>query len=443
MPDRDETLLALEALHAQQHAADAPYGVMRFSVDRFRLINSRFGHSGADEVLRRVGAQARQWLRGRGQIGRLGGDEHLILLPGMDAAGALAAGEQLRARIASLVVPVGSSVTTVTCSFGVATFPDNGDTAQMLLTATDDALHESKRGGRNRVTHASGLDSPILRLAGAVEQALRENRIMPAYQPIFDLESGALVAEEALARLVTTDEQVLPAHAFIEAASRLQLTHRIDRAIVGAALTRCAENFAAGRKLAIFVNVSPQLLHHPELLRELTSTTRRHCPARVSGETGSGAPDPAPLVLEITERELLADTRATGEMLKPFVDLGLQLALDDFGSGYSSFEYLADLPVSYVKIDGRLIQRLHEARVRAIVRGIHTTAADLGIVTLAEFIETDRQANILREIGIRWGQGHYFSRALLDEREAADRRRLSVSWTEGYYYGRGGSGSGG
>jgi diguanylate cyclase (GGDEF)-like protein len=461
VPGRDETLAALETLHARQLAVGEPYSLLRLSIDRFRLINSRFGHDGADEVLRRVGAQTRQWLHGRGLIGRLGGDEYLIALVGMDAASALAAAEQLRARLANLVITVAQGITTVTCSIGLATFPDNGDDTRVLLTATDDAMHEAKRAGRNRVVHASGLASPVLQLAGEVEQALRENRVMPAYQPIFDLESGALVAEEALARLVTTGEHVLAAQEFIEAASRLQLTHRIDRTIVEAALSRWAEHSAAGHDLTIFVNVSPQLLRHPELVRELFTSARRgfadRTEARAAGQgwpgcgfadrtearaAGQGSPagglaDGAahtPLVLEITERELLGDARAAAELLQPFVDLGLKLALDDFGSGYSSFEYLADLPVSFIKIDGRLIQRLHEARVRAIVRGIHTTAAELGIVTLAEFIETDRQANILREIGVRWGQGHHFSRAQLDEKEAARRRRLSVNWTQGYYY---------
>src|SRR5581483_11610801 len=140
------------------------------------------------------------------------------------------------------------------------------------------------------------------------------------------------------------------------------------------------------------------------------------------------------LVLEITERELLDDLEQAKRILSPLADAGLGLALDDFGSGYSSLQYLADLPVSYLKIDGRLVKRLHESRIRAIIRGIQSTASELGLTTLAEYVEHERQANVLREIGVNWGQGHYFGKAIVDESEASTRRHLSVNWAQGYYY---------
>ena len=247
---------------------------------------------------------------------------------------------------------------------------------------------------------------------------------MPAYQPIFDLVSGRIVAEEALARIVTTGDEVLAADEFIDAASQLQLTHKIDRAVVAAVLRRCAAMTADDRR-AIFVNVSGDMLRRPELVRELLETART-ARAAEGGE----------VVLEITERELLGDPETVKSLFAPFVEHGFKLALDDFGSGYSSFQYLADLPVSFLKIDGRLIQRLHESRIRAIVRGIQNTARELGLITLAEYVEQERQANILREMGVNWAQGHYFSKAAMDEKEAGQRRSMSVNWAQGYYYRR-------
>jgi EAL domain-containing protein (putative c-di-GMP-specific phosphodiesterase class I) len=375
-------------------------------------------------VLRVVGQAARQALRRDGEIGRWGGDEFLCLLPGTDCNAAVGAAVRLRQRLADLIVPVGNAVTSVTASFGVAAYPDNGDSLQNLLTAADEALHQAKRAGRNRVVQAGSLRAPVLSIGAAIEDAVREERLIPAYQPIYDLATGEIVAEEALARIITMDERVLPAQDFIDAASQLHLTHKIDRAMLAAALARVTDTRRADHRRKVFVNVSAHLLRHADILRETLDVARG---------LGACADD---VVLEITERELLGEPETVRAMLAPFMELGFRLALDDFGSGYSSFQYLADLPVSYVKIDGQLIRRIGESRVRTIVAGIVRTAAELNVVTMAEFVETARQAELLRAIGATWAQGHYFSRALVDETEAAHRRHLSVNWASGYYYRR-------
>lgn len=417
---RTELKASLESLIRRR----AKFAILLFGVDRFRLINHRFGCDAADEVLRCVGTAARQHLR-RALVGRWSGDEFLAVLPGADSEAAYLAAEQLRGRIASLIISTGDDITTVTCSFGLACFPD-APSLDALLTAADEALYEAKRTGRNRIVAASGLSSPVHRIGSLVEAALREERIIPAYQPIVELASGRLVAEEALARLLTVDDRVLDAREFINAATELSLTYKIDHAIVSAALARST---AGGTRLPVFVNISGNLLNHPEVLRELLKAATGH-----GGNDGGNGQGSGTLVIEITERDLLGDLTEARRLLAPFVEQGLELALDDFGSGYSSFEYLAELPVSYLKIDGRLVQRLHEPRIRAIVRGIRHTAEDLGLTVLAECIEQERQADCLREIGIPWAQGHLFGRARVDEKEAATRRRLSVNWAQGYYY---------
>lgn len=415
---RTELKASLESLIRRR----TRFAILLFGVDRFRLINHRFGCDAADEVLRCVGTAAREHLR-RALVGRWSGDEFLAVLPGADSQAAYRAAEQLRGRIASLVISVGDDITTVSCSFGLACFPDAPD-LDALLTAADEALYEAKRTGRNRIVAASGLSSPVHRIGSLVEAALREERIIPAYQPIVELASGRPVAEEALARLLTVDDRILEAREFINAATELSLTYKIDHAIVSAALARRAADNST--PLPVFVNISGNLLNHREVLRELLKT--------VVGHGGGEDRESGTLVIEITERDLLADLKESRRLLAPFVEQGLRLALDDFGSGYSSFEYLAELPVSYLKIDGHLIQRLHEPRIRAIVRGIRHTAEELGLTVLAECIEQERQADCLREIGIPWAQGHLFGRARVDEQEAAARRRLSVNWAQGYYY---------
>lgn len=430
---RSQILNALTTVHARPSANRHGYALVLFSIDRFKMINSRFGPARADTVLRRVAAVAVRTLGRRGLIGRWGGDEFLCMLPDADAVRAAQFSEQLRQRIAELIITVDAHITAVTCSFGVACYRRGGGDIRDVLAAADAALQEAKRTGRNRVSHASAESVPAPAIGGLLETALREERVMPAYQPIFDLESGRMVAEEALARIVTTDEKIMPASEFIEAASRFQLTHRIDSTVIVCALQRLAVHSARGHNRIIFVNVSGGLLHHPEIIKELTAAAHQaaaHGNAR--GRHG--------LVIEITERELLDDLDEARRVLAPLANTGLGLALDDFGSGYSSLHYLADLPVSYLKIDGRLVKRLHESRIRAIIRGIQSTASELGLTTLAEYVEHERQANVLREIGINWGQGHYFGKAMVDESEASTRRHLSVNWAQGYYYREPGSG---
>lgn len=249
---------------------------------------------------------------------------------------------------------------------------------------------------------------------------------MPAYQPIFDLTHGNFVAEEALARLITTEERVMAANDFIDAAAQLQLTPRIDATVMRCALLRLARRAERGDQGVIFVNVSGGLLNHPDLIKDLAAMLRHTPMPEQAMHRG--------LILEMTERELFGEPETVRTRLAPLIEAGAALALDDFGSGYSSLHYLADLPVSYIKIDGRLVRRLHESRIRAIIRGIQRTASDLGLITLAEYVEHEHQANVLREIGVDWGQGHHFGAAMVDETEATTRRHLSVNWAHGYYY---------
>ncbi|MHB1943095.1 MAG: EAL domain-containing protein [Acidiferrobacteraceae bacterium] len=399
--------------------------VILFSIDRFRLVNSRFGYRGADSVLRKIGQVARAAVGPRGRVGQWNGDEFLCVLRNGDLAMARETAETLRRDIESVVVPVDAAVTNVTASFGIACYPHDGNQLHVLLVAADEALHEAKRLGRNRVRACADLEQPTLTIGSILESALREERVIAAYQPIVDLRTGAIVGEEALARIVTPDGQIISAEKFVDVATEFQLTHRIDRMIVLSAFERYAME-TGDNGLTRFINLSGDLLRHPALLAELVRTIKTHC--QPNGELGDKS-----IVIEVTERELLANMEAAREILAPFIDMGLKLALDDFGSGYSSFQYLADLPISFLKIDGGLIRRLDEPKVRAIVRGIQNVAGELGLTTLAEYIETERQADFLRRIGVNWGQGHYYGRALLNEQEAALRRSLSVSWTGGYY----------
>jgi EAL domain-containing protein (putative c-di-GMP-specific phosphodiesterase class I) len=344
-------------------------------------------------------------------FGRWGGEEFLCLLPESDRDEVEAIAERMRTTIFGSPIDTDNGPVTVTASFGYACYPQDGRDLNRLITSADAALYHAKSSGRNRTVGAQELRHHVYTVGSMLDAALRDHRIRPAYQPIVDLNTGAIIGEEALARLVLPDGEVIEAREFMEAASQLQLLHRIDSVVLLQAFQHCVAGVrkdGGGKKH--FINISADLLRHRELVNTLLDTARIHC----SPCAGLMA-EVKPIIIEITEQELVSDVQAARELLTPFTDFGLRLALDDFGSGFSSYRYLADLPISFLRIDGQLCSRLHEPKVRAIVQGIQDTADELGIITLAEFVEDLETETILKEIGVHWGQGYLYGRPRLPE----------------------------
>lgn len=253
-----------------------------------------------------------------------------------------------------------------------------------------------------------GKDVPLFGIGQVLDLALRENRVLAAYQPIIDLKTGAIVAEEALARIVSPNRSIIPASVFLGVAQELALTPLLDRTIMLQTFARCAAAPLQDPPRAYFLNISTSLLRETNMMAELLHAANRN-----------GAPDTEntaagkPFVIQLTSRELRDHPQETQRSLAPFLDFGMRLALDDFGSGGSSYKYLASLPFSFLKIEGDLIRRIAEARVRTIVQGIQQIAAGLGIVTLAEHIESEEIADQVRGVGIDWGQGKYFGKPVI------------------------------
>jgi len=412
LPDRTTFRQLLErerGLSARHHR---PFGLILFDVDRFKVVNYGYGEQYGDALLHWIPGEVLRILRPMDRVSRWGGQEFLCLLPNSDRARTEAVAEQLRQSFAASSIPLLDLDLRVTASFATATFPQDGESLDHLLAALGAALHQAKSAGRNRVIAAGSVKEQLYGIGRTLNQALREGRVRAAYQPIVDLGSGEVVAEEALARIITPGGRTIPASTFIDAARELQLTYEIDRAIILETFSHCLANVRLQRTRMQFVNISANLLRHPQVVAELLDEARRTC-AQCHAHT-----EPVkPIVIEVTERELIYDIETARRLLTPFLDFGLRLALDDFGSGYSSYHYLADLPFSFLKIEGSLIQRLHEPRVRSIVRGIQRTAADLGVRTLAEYIENAETAAIVRDLGVEWGQGYYFGKPALAGRQ--------------------------
>ncbi len=411
LPNRAALQERLVLLHRSAQVLGAPYGLLLLDLDHFKVINDRFGHAAGDQVLVTIGQRLTTLVRARDTLGRWGGEEFLCLLPHVDLTSAAEVAERVRSGIEATPVEHKKCLIRVTASIGVVAFPSDGSEPDTLLAKADSALYESKRSGRNRVRCHTSTSGNVFSLANLIESALGKDQVHPAYQPVVDLGSGEVRGEEALARIQGPNGEWLAAAAFIPAAEQLNLVHRVDHRIIHSAIRHCvARTLRADTPSALFVNFSADFLRHAELVAEILETVERQCSlcAPHLGER-------KPLVVEITERQFLQDTAEAKQVLAPFIELGLRLAIDDFGAGHSSLNYLAELPVEFLKIEGNLIRRMKgERRVRDVVQGIQSLATDLGVITVAEGVEDQATLDLLREIGIDWGQGYLFGRPELE-----------------------------
>lgn len=383
------------------------FSVAVADLDRFKLINDNFGHNVGDEVLRQSSRIMREALREGDWIARWGGEEFILFLYHSSGEEAFSAVERVRLALKSTPCITHSGNVEVTSSFGIGTFqPGDADMARTLSEA-DGRLYEAKRRGRDCVVACEGREGSMLWRAGVLQRALQERRVVAAYQVMVDLGTGKPVADEALARLKLKDGDLIPAIEFIEAAEGVNLIHEVDRVILQQSMTRCTVALEKGfdPNFAHFINLSPQFLARKELVAQMLDFAVNMCPCNIDFQGNK------PIVFEITERQLLSDFESMRRDLQPLLDFGFRLALDDFGSGYSSFLYLAELPISFLKIEGWMVQNMRSnIRVRHMVESMVSLSQRLGITTIAEFVEDAGTATMLREMGVDWGQGYYFGK---------------------------------
>jgi len=389
------------------------FAVAIVDIDRFKLVNDQYGHQVGDLVLKHVAETMEANLRGGDWIARWGGEEFLVCFHDLDRRGALTAAERLRKHLKSKSISLPQGELSATVSMGVALYGNEHENIESMLAQSDALLYEAKHAGRDRVMCAgkeSSRKGSVIWEGSQVQSALHEGRLLPAYQPIVDLRTGKVVAEEALARIRAKDDTLVPAINFIQAAEALHLISAIDQSISTSAIERCALSMqnpkAHGEDdLAHFINLSPQFLANPESVSGLLQYAQSQCQGCDLEELAV-----KPMVIEITERQM-GDIMLLKKHLKPLTDFGFRLALDDFGSGYSSFLYLAELPVNFIKIEGWMVGRItKDKRIRQLVETLVNTAQKFEILTVAECVENSETAQVLCDLGVDWAQGYYFAK---------------------------------
>jgi diguanylate cyclase (GGDEF)-like protein/PAS domain S-box-containing protein len=383
--------------------------VIYLDIDHFKNINDSRGHACGDRLLEVVAARLRAAVAMQDLVARMGGDEFVIVAP---LAPDLAAVEALAARVQAAVsgpIAAGGGLVTVTASLGTAVYPRDGADARTLLKHADIALHQAKDAGRN--CHRFFQSDMDLRVSEhvALEQALRHavgsGQIFMVYQPVIDLRSGDIVSLEALMRWRHPERGLIPPGQFIPVAEKSGLIVELG----GQALTQVMAQVRAW--LAKGVPVVPVAVNVSSLQIDRTDFA-----ALVSDLARQAALDPRWLRFEITESALMKEPDKLIGVLQALRSMGAQTLIDDFGTGYSSLNYLNRLPVDMLKIDRSFIQDLRRRRAgTAILSATIEMAKKLGLKTVAEGVETEEQAKLLRWLGCDFAQGYYFSKPVSAE----------------------------
>ncbi len=407
LPNRASLHETLGDLIGEAKANDETLAVLFVDIDRFKLFNDEFGHATGDRILQAAAARMKASVRHTDVVARLGGDEFVVVAQRiLREADAEVLARKLLAALSAPLEIAGPKSIQFTVSVGIAVYPRDAKDAEALLQRADLAMYQVKRRGRNGYQTFDATDaSPkyeTLSLERRIDEGLRNGEFVPYYQPIVDLESGRLVAFEALARWNHPDRGVLLPFGFIPIAEDSDLIVTLGAFMLLAACEALVQwRRSPGReKLIVAVNVSTRQFRKPDFLEAVIRTLAQ-----------TGLPAGA-LQLELTESMLIGDDGSIAT-LQALAKAGIGLSIDDFGTGYSSLSYLTRLPVDLIKIDRSFVSALTiEPGGNAIVRAIIGLAHSLNLTVVAEGVETAEQLAALRSERCDAIQGYLVAKPL-------------------------------
>lgn len=390
-------MLGYELLRAHRHNYKS--SLLVIDLDNFKSINDSFGHGVGDKFLQQFSLVLRDAIRSGDLLARYGGDEFTVILPESDIEQAKMVCDRIFAGLHKLEMHTPSGDTPdLGISIGVAVYPDHAASAKDLFMFADNMMYKAKSQGKGRLYIPTNDDvievfRDISEKTLMISKAIKDKRIVPYFQPLMATESGEYEAMEVLSRMELDDGRIMGAHEFIEIAESMGVIHQLDFTVMEKALTQVNRE---GFKGLIFINMSPRSLVMSEFIPQVK---------RIASEANIA---PERIVFEITERDTVKNMAVLEKFVGNLKDSGFNLAIDDFGSGFSSFHYLKHFPIDFVKIEGEFIANMvNDAKDNAVVRCIAGLAHELKARTIAEYVENQEVLDAVKSINITYAQGFY------------------------------------
>lgn len=393
--------------------------VVFIDVNRFKHINDIYGHNIGDQVLVNIANKLRVLVRNTDTISRFAGDEFTVLLDRMTLKTLPDVLQKLASELSDFITSDAGQVIHYSVSIGAALFPDHGNDSESLLVNADMAMYQAKKKGMGYWHIYDAADARVDQIKHdhnmilVIKAALERNGFKLVYQPIVNLESNDVSHFEALVRMYDLTGKVVAPGQFIPLAERSGLIRKIDEWVLSQAVLELSEWSVKGCCYSVAVNISaPTLQAHsfPEIVETALQKYQIN---------------PSQLVIELTETAYIENFQQVLKNLKSITQIGVRVALDDFGVGFSSFTYLKMLPLSFVKLDGSYIKNINQnSDDQVFVKSLAAMINAFGMKTVAEFVEDQSTLAAIQSLGVTHGQGYYWGKpAAMGELEAEFRNQ--------------------
>jgi len=403
LPNR--ALLLDRISHALDNALRNQRKIALFFIDldRFKQINDSLGHDVGDMLLTNVARVLQFCTRKSDTVARLGGDEFVIMLEDIDNIESISRIAQAILDKMAQPFQLGVHEVSASPSIGIAIYPNDGESSDDLMKHADIAMYHAKDSGRNNfkffTNELNESAQTRLRLENELRTAIRDEEFILHYQPKISLQDNKIIGFECLARWQKSDGSLIPPFEFIPIAEELGLIIKITEQLIEQALQTLRDWRAEGIETCFALNLSARHLRHYDLTRF------------VAEQLASYQIPAAALEFELTESAIMEDMVKAVELLNNLHEQGIAISLDDFGTGYTSFQYLKDFPINALKIDRSFVKDIgHDQKDESIIEAIIALANNLDILAIAEGVETQAQADYLKDKGCPCAQGYLYSK---------------------------------
>lgn len=395
---------ALNDLSSDARKKGCTHGLIYLDLDYFKVINDTFGHHWGDELLRSVAKLITSKTRDSDILCRFGGDEFALILQDLAIEKVVHIAEGIKEAISAYDFQIGAQAINLGCSVGISLIDGQAADAEEHLMQADNALYVAKHRGRNNVHVFDPEDSESEELkrnvdwARRIRHAMTDDRLLLHLQPVLDIANDTVAYHEVLIRMLDEEGNLVMPGKFIAALEKTGDMSLLDRWVIKSAIA-LLQQYPQLQHLAI--NLSAQAFRDDNLVPIIRESLDS---CGVKGEA---------ITFELTESASLFNINTTQRVIAELHELGCSFAVDDFGSGFSSFAYLKDLPADYIKLDGSFIRNLHQDKVdQALVRSIIEVIQTLGRKTVAEFVENEEILQFLAAHGVDYAQGYHISKPM-------------------------------